>query len=153
MPPIRNDDNNELTDICKSNFKTNHMKSIFNDKLSLLIIGLSLLVGGIIYWTIPIDDIALLSRQFIVKWCLPVILIGLISFPIGKKRPLNSSILITIGFVSAIIVRIIYDTVIIDPTSHNLWPFEIVISICITFPIAFIGSTISFLAFRKRVEI
>jgi len=129
------------------------MKSIFNDKQSLLIIGLSLLAGGIIYWTIPIYDIALLSRLFIVKWCLPVILIGLISFPIGKKRPLNSSILITIGFVSAIIVRIIYDTVIIDPTSHNLWPFEIVISICITFPIAFIGSTITFLAFRKRVEI
>lgn len=132
--------------------KSDHMKSIFKDTLSILIIGLSFLVGGIIYWTIPIADIALLSKQFLIKWCVPVLLIGFISFPIGKKRPLLSSILITIGFVSAILVRIIYDTVNIDPTSHNLWPLEIAISICITFPISLIGSTIIFFTFRKRVE-
>jgi hypothetical protein len=52
----------------------------------------------------------------------------------------------------AVMARVIYDTS-ADPTSHNLWPFEIVIAIGLGFVASLVGAVVGgFLASATRTD-
>ncbi len=77
---------------------------------------------------------------YILVFVLVFILVGA-AFVIGYFSPLGASrwaVAEVIGFASAVVCRILID-LIKDSASHNLFPFEIVISFIIALPCAFAG--------------
>lgn len=119
------------------------MEKIFKNRQSILIIGLGLFVAGIFHWTIPYSDMNMFSRPFILKWSISAILIAATGVSVFSKTILKASLLTTFGFISAVMLRVIYDTTFIDSTSHNLWPFEVIIALMIVFPASLIGALLS----------
>lgn len=129
------------------------MENFFKHERSILIIGLGLIVAGIFHWTIPYSELNMFSQPFILKWSISSSLIGALGVVVLKKSQLSSSLLTTSGFILAVMFRVIYDTTLIDSTSHNLWPFEVVIASIIVLPASLIGAFISSLlmkSFSKR---
>lgn len=49
----------------------------------------------------------------------------------------------------AVFLRVIINSI-ADPTSHNLWPFELIMYAVISFPAALIGTGVGFVAKRIR---
>jgi hypothetical protein len=54
-------------------------------------------------------------------------LAGIAGGIICRKNFIYSGLITTTGFIIAIVLRIVYDLVFVDPTSHNLFPIELVI--------------------------
>jgi ABC-type Na+ efflux pump permease subunit len=68
-------------------------------------------------------------------------------------RPIGTILLtVTIGYVIALIVKIGFDLQ-VDPTSHNLFPFEVLISGFVAFVAALLGAAIGMIykRFRKNI--
>ena len=57
-----------------------------------------------------------------------------------NKKPWIIGLLITLGIILSIIIRIIYDTLFWDSTSHNLAPFEVIIGGLQSLPTALLGA-------------
>ena len=55
------------------------------------------------------------------------------------EKPPKIALLVSLGVALAVLLRIIYDSIFLDSTSHNLAPFEIIICGIITIPCAFVG--------------
>jgi hypothetical protein len=53
-------------------------------------------------------------------------LAGITGGIICRKNFLYSGLIATTGFIIAIVLRIVYDLIFVDPTSHNLFPIELV---------------------------
>ena len=60
-----------------------------------------------------------------------------------KEKPWKLALLISCGFVLAVFGRIVYDSVFIDPTHHNLFPFELAICAIFVLPSSFAGAYLS----------
>ncbi len=128
------------------------MEKIFKDRQSILIIGLGFFVAGIFHWTIPYSEMNMFSQPFILKWSISAILIGAAGVSVLRKTALKASLLTTLGFNLAVMFRVIYDTTFIDSTSHNLWPFEIIIVTMIIFPVSLLGAVLTHLIIRSLGE-
>ena len=83
------------------------------------------LVYGTVYWTTPYSDLDIGSVTLAVYAvaALPVVVLR----ALGVAPFLLSAAVSPAGLVGAVIVRVAVD-VWTDPTSHNLWPIEIVIA-------------------------
>jgi hypothetical protein len=91
-------------------------------KLVIWLVFIAILVAGLPMWFTSnhnhINDLSIL---------LPVALLLAIVFSVLTKLQLKTICFVTvIGVIVSIIIKIIIDTN-IDPTSHNLFPFEILI--------------------------
>lgn len=124
--------------LIKSNMKS---KSFYKDKRSLLLIALSFIVAEVAYWSASLMDVGMSSSKFIMGWGIPGFLLGIIGTLFLKKDAFYNSKLVTLGFIASVIATLIYD-VTSDSTSHNLWPFEIVITIAIILPASFLGAAL-----------
>ena len=83
------------------------------------------LVYGTVYWTTPYSDLDIGSVTLAVyaAAALPVVVLR----ALGVAPFLLSAAVSPAGLVGVVIVRVAVD-VSTDPTSHSLWPFEIVIA-------------------------
>lgn len=117
--------------------------------VSLFIIGLAFLLSTVSYLSIPYSEINMLEKGFILRWAISAVFIGFIGMVFKKKQPFNVSKLVTIGFIITVLVRLVYETI-IDKTSHNLWPFEMLITMAITFPSALIGAGLTYAFLKNR---
>jgi hypothetical protein len=83
------------------------------------------LVYGTVYWTTPYSDLDIgsVTLAVYVAAALPVVVLR----AMGVAPFLLSAAVSPAGLVGAVIVRVAVD-VWADPTSHNLWPLEIVIA-------------------------
>mgnify|MGYP003384557120 CR=1 FL=1 len=92
---------------------------------------------GIPYWLIPYNKLNLPDALIT-----PLLIIPFISCILLRIRTTHKlskiTWLIGASMVGAVVARIFVD-VIRDGTSHNLWPFEIIIASIISFPLALIG--------------
>lgn len=109
------------------------------NKAYLVSIVLGLICGALSYWFNPYNDLYLLGIHI-------YYIMGISSFVsvIGlglkyKNHLFVIPIFYAIGFIIAAILRVIYDTTIIDPTHHNLFPFEIAIILMIIVPTSILG--------------
>ena len=101
---------------------------------------MGILIGASSYWWIPYDKMNFLDIHL---WLLvgSATLIGsLFSTLYFNQKPWKVGLLITLGVILAVIIRIIYDTIFWDSTSHNLAPFEVIFSALQSFPMAFVGA-------------
>ena len=84
-----------------------------------------MLIFGSVYWSHPYGDLDIASiglLQYLVA-CIPVVVLRA-----TRTAPyVMASLTLPVGLVLAVGVRIAVD-VAVDPTTHNLWPLELVIA-------------------------
>ena len=107
----------------------------------MFVIGLSFIVALFIHGSIPAAEIEMLG-EYAWKMGLSAFLLGIIAAFYGMKKPLMSTLQVTIGFAAAVLAKALYDVLVTDPTSHNLWPIEVLIVAGIAFSAAFVGTMI-----------
>jgi len=75
-------------------------------------------------------------------------LTGIVSGIFYRKNFFLPGLVVTAGFFIAVLFRIVYDLTSIDPTSHSLFPVELVIWSIMAFIPAVAGSFLSSMIFR-----
>jgi uncharacterized membrane protein len=104
----------------------------------LLAFMVSFLAVGVPYWRLPYASVSLPSTLY--GFGLVVVFLASAACRLVPSVRLLSAFAVVGAAVPAVIaVRVIYETT-ADPTSHNLWPFEIVIAAMLGFSISFVGS-------------
>jgi hypothetical protein len=96
-----------------------------NIKLILVCI-VGFLIGAFPYYLYPLGH---LKNPGISIWEIATINAFLASLTLQfilKQKFTNIPLAIIIGFDAALMGRIVYDGIFIDNTSHNLWPFELI---------------------------
>lgn len=115
-------------------------------KKNLVIIAIGSLVGIIGYWTADFsEDRALYKMTF--KIIGPGSFIGaVISAFYRKRKPYFNALMISLGVLLGMLSRILWD-IIQDPTSHSLFPFELLIGLVIVLPSSFLGAILIYSIF------
>ncbi len=73
---------------------------------------------------------------------------GIAGAVIYRKNFFFAGLITTAGFAVAIFLKIVFDLLFVDPTSHNLFPFELVIWGIMAFIPAIAGAFLSSMIFR-----
>lgn len=108
---------------------------------------LSFLAVGVPYWSVPYADVALPNTICGAGLIVVAGLAGLCRF-LCTTGPWSTTTIIGASVPSAVMARVLYDTW-ADPTSHNLWPFEISLAAGPGFVAAFVGAIAGGLATRR----
>lgn len=99
---------------------------------------LCFLIVGVPYWLMPYNEVTL-PNAVLGPGLLTIVIFALI-LQTSKKFAFKRVMLISGLVVPAVVfVRVCWD-IVSDPTSHNLWPFEIIIAIIVGFVPAFTGA-------------
>ena len=97
------------------------------------------MIGAFGYWTADFSESnALYNSVFYVKapgTFLAMLLTGMIR----KNQPAWNALMVSSGVMLGMLSRIFWD-IMLDPSSHNLFPFELMIGLVIILPVSFIGS-------------
>ena len=113
----------------------------------------SFVVSGAILWIIPYEEASLLEPSFYWKW---LVAIGVIAAVASQRTSLTFSDCVTaagFGPAAADLARIVVESS-LNPTRHDMWPFEIIVSLCIGGIAALAGAGAVFTTkkFRKRTQ-
>ncbi len=81
---------------------------------------------GLPYWQIPYSDVEL-PTTLITAALIVVVTAAALARAIGNSRFLVCVLVIGATIPACVMARVVVDTA-TDPTSHNLWPFEIVLA-------------------------
>ena len=127
------------------------LKRIWNNYRNWCIILIAMLVAGLSYWTIPYDKMDI--GVIIYSWTISAFITASILAYFSPKKIIKQALLTTAGFEIAIIVRAIFDMTFVDPTSHNLIPFELIINGFLAFIPALTGAFIIGMIIRRRINI
>jgi hypothetical protein len=105
----------------------------------IMIVLLGFLVGAIGYWTVDFSESEAFSGVIYTVLGPGAFLGSVISGLVAKKQPAFNALNISLGVMLGMLSRIFAD-LIMDPTSHNLFPVELMLGLVIVVPAAFIGS-------------
>jgi hypothetical protein len=113
--------------------------------------AISFFAIGLPYWQIPYSKVSLPSTLYGTG----LIVVGILAAAaraVGKVRLLGVILAVGAAVPAPILARIAVDTA-KDPTSHNLWPFELIIAAVIGILVsaagALVGSVPAFFSRRK----
>lgn len=116
------------------------MKIAAQNRTLLLAIALSFGAAGAIYWPLASGRIDLTSQSFISKWAIPALICGFVgSFYLLKQQTLKVIIATLAGMEIAVFANVVFE-LLQDPSSHNLWPFEIMITGATALPFLILAS-------------
>ena len=122
----------------------------FKDKKNqLIVIFLGLLYAAITYLPVLYMDVNMISRTFFLIWFSGALVIGCLSVVLFRNEGLRSAVFVAMGFVLAVLLRIIYDSI-GDSSSHNLAGIEVAIAVFYAFPGALVGAIIG-IVIRKKI--
>jgi hypothetical protein len=143
------DKNSSLFTFYSSPFSKNSMK--FSDTLWLSVaFVLSVLATGLPFWFTPYRDVALPTTLIAPVLLVPAVCAMLLVA--YRKAPWLRAVLITAASLPvAVLLRIVVETT-MDPTSHNLWPFELIIATMLGLVPAGIGGLAGWVIRRIRVR-
>lgn len=99
----------------------------------------SLLAVGAYWWPPSYSEIQVIPSWWV--FALISIAVALIFASNDFRKSMLMGATVAAGAIGAVAVRIVID-VVGDPTSHNLWPFEIVIASLFVVPSALLGSAV-----------
>jgi len=111
-------------------------------KINILIIVVGIIAGGFSYWFNPYNEMSLFGISIYKLMGAGAFLGSLILTLFLNKKPSKIALLITVGVIIGVMCRIVFDGI-LDSSTHNLFPFEIIGALFITIPSAFIGSYLS----------
>jgi len=98
----------------------------------------SFLAVGIPYWLISYSEVNLLSA-LLTPFLILVVLSALLVRMYTNLSFWRITSVIGLSVVAAIIIRVLFE-VAQDSTSHNLWPFEVMIALIVGFTSAAVGT-------------
>ena len=107
--------------------------------VSLLIVCIGILIGGLAYWPMAYEELNYMSLNTWLIVCSASLITSLFIVIQWDQDPLKTALFLTLGVIFSVILRIFYDTLFTDPSSHNLAPFEVIISFLQAFPAVIIG--------------
>lgn len=109
--------------------------------LALLVAFLTVFFAvGVPYWQIPYSQVSLPAS--LQNWSLAVVLIASAAPRWLPRTPFRPAWLAAGTAVPALVLaRVAFETA-IDPTSHNLWPFEVVIAAALGLVVAAAGAVL-----------
>lgn len=112
-------------------------------KIGTTLVGL--IIGGTAYWFQPYNQLTILGIHIWLIMGVGTFLgsIGLMLYL--NQKPLKTAMQVCLGVGLAVITRIVYDVTLWDSTTHNLAPFEIIITAIITIPSAITGGYLGLL--------
>jgi hypothetical protein len=93
---------------------------------------------GIPYWLIPYNKLNL-PNALLSPYLLVVIISALLLRIVPTHQIWKITWLMGSSVVAVVSARVVVDGI-QDPTSHNLWPFEVIIALVVGFPCAFAGA-------------
>ncbi len=98
------------------------------------------LAVGIPYWRMPYGEISL--PDALLTPALTVVLLSALLLRAYRIAPFRDTVLVTgLSVGAAVLGRVVFEAV-QDSTSHNLWPFEIVIALIVGFICAAAGAVV-----------
>ncbi|HEY1267447.1 MAG TPA: hypothetical protein VGH16_09340 [Candidatus Binatia bacterium] len=95
---------------------------------------------GIPYWPIPYSKVSLPDSLYGIG-LIVVFLAAVACRYLAAVRFRSATLSAGASVPGAVMARVIYETA-IDPTSHNLWPFELVIAAGVGFSLSLMGSLV-----------
>jgi hypothetical protein len=111
-----------------------------------LLFGAAFVVAAALYW--PAFERKINLPQAI--YGLPLWLTGAVAVIDGvmSRRPFARSLWLAAAVLpAAVFARVVYDGM-RDPTSHNLWPFEIAYTLWFSVPVAAVGAAVGWLLLK-----
>lgn len=98
-------------------------------KLSRWLLGAcmaALLAVGIPFWQVPYSKVSL-PNTLMAPGLLVVVIGAALARAVGQSRFMTTLWVVGLTVPAVVVARVFVDTS-LDPTSHNLWPFEVVIA-------------------------
>lgn len=112
-------------------------------RLRLLAIGtLGCLAAGFVLWPLPYEEVAMLSREFLLPYAAAGMVAGVAGRLAFRESIFRTASLVSAGFAAATVLRAVVDSV-RDASSHNLLPFEIAIAAAVGFLAGLAGSILT----------
>lgn len=108
-----------------------------------------LLACGLPLWPIPYREVSMPGNPAASTWLVLGALAGLLAGHLLRERLRTPVAAVTAGFVLAVLGRVSVETA-RDPTSHNLWPFEVIIAGSLGAVAALIGVGLARVVQRHR---
>jgi hypothetical protein len=98
------------------------------------------LIVGLPYWEIPYSKVALPNSLY--GWYLVMVLLLPPALRVGVRASFMQSVsAVGVAVPATVLARVVIETL-QDPTSHNLWPFEIIIAAGVGFSVALAGAVL-----------
>ena len=110
----------------------------------LQILTASTILCGVAYWPLPYNSHKWEWLQF-GGWALGTMAVAAVTKIKTELTIREATFLAGFGPAIANLIRILFETTFVDPTSHNLFPFEIVIAMFVGIPSAALGSGVGHL--------
>jgi len=111
-----------------------------NKKTGILILLAGVMAGGISFWFNPYNEMTLGGVHIYTILAVGIFVISLILPLVVKEKPMKIVLWIYAGIMISLLLRAIFDITFIDRASHNLAPFEFILSSLVAFPAAFAGA-------------
>ncbi|HKK20347.1 MAG TPA: hypothetical protein VJ983_02665 [candidate division Zixibacteria bacterium] len=105
-------------------------------QIAVAIVGF--IFAGMYLWPIPYKDVSM-GGGFLLGWLIAAAIAGCLSRLFLRQSIILTASLISVGFAAATMARVIVDCS-VDPTNHNLWPFEIGFAVFVGWPGGLIGA-------------
>lgn len=105
---------------------------------------LGFLAGGLPLWPVPYDSIDLSSPGFLGLWIVAGTIAGGFPAALSTLSMHRTAGLLGSGFGIAVLARALVEMT-QDPTTHNLWPFEIAIGVAVGLLSGLIGTLLVYL--------
>jgi hypothetical protein len=103
---------------------------IYRKRWMVATVFLGFIAGGLPFWPVPYYSIDLSKPEFLGQWIVAGIIAGGIPAALSNLSMHRSAALLGAGFGMAVLARVLFETI-QDPTTHNLWPFEVAISVAV----------------------
>lgn len=122
-------------------------RGLTDGRRTALVFGVAFVIAAVLYWP------AMERKQNLpdALYGLPVALTVLAAVVDSwlSRRPFTRALWVAAGVLpAAVFARALHDVLLVDPTSHNLWPFEIAIAFGVSLPAALAGSAAGWLLLR-----
>lgn len=122
-------------------------RGLTDGRRTALVFGVAFVIAAVLYWP------AMETKQNLPDslYGLPVVLTALTAVVDSwlSRRPFARALWVAACVLpAAVFARALHDVLLVDPTSHNLWPFEIVIAFGVSLPAALAGSVAGWLLLR-----
>lgn len=108
-------------------------------KKILLTIAFGFLVGAIGYWTADFSEEGEFARVIYSILGPGAFICSVVSFALRKRFPGFIALQVSLGVMLGMLSKIIYD-IVLDSSSHEMLPFELLLGLVIVVPAAFFGS-------------